>query len=283
VRWQWAAAFAALATLAHGVAWFSNLALIPFFLTRQPLQYLRTTFAAFGIAAALVLPWMAYQKLHEPPGDRLLKWHLAGQTQPDQRGLSAVLAEAYGTKTLNDLIAARSYNLIMQFGGDYRGLVDLRTEPMLSRRAEEWKYSLRAVGWWNLGWLLYPVCAFVSAKSNSCGLFLRRWYRLVLWSAATFFVWIGLMFTPGTAILQSSSYAIEVMLFVLPATLLAVTLPRLFVVTSLMAAGVFISTWAPMAPWLVGTGYLVPAALLALASWFLAVGLFNPWHGPNRL
>jgi hypothetical protein len=283
VRWQWAAAFAALATLAHGSAWFSNLALIPFFFTRQPLQSLRTTLAALGIAATLVLPWMAYQKLYEPPGDRLLKWHLAGQIQPDQRRLSTVVAEAYAKKTLDELIAARSDNLIMQFGGDYRGLVDLRTERMLSRRAEEWKYSLRAVGWWNLGWLLYPFTLYIAAKSNSCGIFLRRWYRLVLWSAATFFVWIGLMFMPGTAILQSSSYAIEVMLFVLPATLLAVTLRLVFVVTSVIAVGVFILTWAPVAPWLVGTGYLAPAELLTLASWGLALGVSNLCYGPKCL
>ena len=283
VRWPWAAAFAALATLAHGGAWFSNLALIPFFFARQPLGSLQTTLAAFGIGAGLVLPWMAYQKLYEPPGDRLLKWHLAGQIQPDDRRLAAVVAEAYGKKTLNELIAARSQNLTMQFGGDFRDLVDSRTERMLPRRADEWKYSLRAVGWWNLGWLLYPGALYFGFQNSLFRKYIERWNRLVLWSVATVVVWLSLMFMPGTATIISGSYALEAMLFILPAALLSSTSVGLLLGISLLSTGMFISTWAPVAPFLLGAGYLAPAVLLALASWIIAVGLSNPCCGPEGL
>jgi len=276
VRWSWAAGFAALATLAHGGAWFSNLALIPFFLARQPWRSLRTTCVACGIAASLVVPWMAYQKLYEPPGDRLLKWHLAGQTRPDQRRLSAVMADAYGKKSLTDLVDARSKNLTMQFRGNYGTLVDSRTESMLNRRGDEFKYSLRALGWWNLGWFLYPFAMYLASKSNSFAPFLRRWNRLTLWSAATFAVWIGLLFLPSTATIHHGSYALEAMLFVLPAAMLAATSPGLLVATSVLAVVVFMSTWAPVAPWLTGAGYVAPAVLLTLASWLVAVGLSKP-------
>ena len=33
------------------------------------------------LALVLYAPWLAYQRLYDPPGDRLLKWHLAGVTE----------------------------------------------------------------------------------------------------------------------------------------------------------------------------------------------------------
>ena len=37
-------------------------------------------------ALVLMAPWSAYQKYADPPGNRLIKWHLAGVTEIDDRG-----------------------------------------------------------------------------------------------------------------------------------------------------------------------------------------------------
>lgn len=37
------------------------------------------------MTALVVAPWIGYQKLYEPPGNRLLKWHLAGAMELDDR------------------------------------------------------------------------------------------------------------------------------------------------------------------------------------------------------
>jgi len=281
LRWIWAAAFAAIATLAHGGAWFSNLALIPLFCARQPWRHPRTVGVACAIAASIILPWMAYQKLYEPPGDRLLKMHLAGQSQPDERPLSVVIAEAYGKQSWAEVFDIRLQNLRTQLRGNYEGLGDSGSEFIIRRRRDEFFYSFRAVGWWNIGWLLYPYAIYLASKSTPFLPFLRRWNRIALWSAATFAVWIGLLYAPNTASIHHGSLALEIFLFVLPAALLASTSPGLLIATSVLAAGVFMSTWVPVEPSLGASAYLRPAALVALASWIVAVGLSNPCCGPK--
>ena len=41
------------------------------------------------------LPWLLYQKYYEPPGNRLLKMHLAGAPGVDSRGFIQALLVAY--------------------------------------------------------------------------------------------------------------------------------------------------------------------------------------------
>jgi hypothetical protein len=276
VRWPWAAAFAATATLAHGGAWFSNLALVPFFVASKPWRSPRTTLTAVVIAAATLLPWMAYQKLYEPPGDRLLKWHLAGQTNPDTHTLSKALVDAYRETSVTEVADNRWRNLLMQFKGDYRGLVDPRTAGMLTRRADEFRHSFRAVGWWNLGWLLCPIAFVYSAWKRDASTFLCRWRQLAFWAVSTFVVWIGLLFMPDTATIHHGSYALQVTLFVLPAAMLARLAPGVLVGVTGLSAAVFIATWAPMPPWLEGYGYSSPAVMIALAAWITALAFSSP-------
>lgn len=279
VRWLWAATFAATATLAHGGAWFSHLGLFPFFLASKPWHTPKTTLTACAIAAGILFPWIAYQKFYEPPGDRLLKWHLAGQTKPDNRTLSKALVDAYRDTSIAEVAGNRWRNVAMQFQGNYRALVDPRTAGMLERRADEFSHSFRAVGWWNLGWLLCPIAFVCSAWNRRGTSFLYRWRQLALWSASTLAVWIGLMFMPNTATIHHGSYALQVMLFVLPAVMLAKWSTGLLIgVVGLSVAG-FVATWAPLPPWLERYGYASPAVVIAIASWTMACALSGSCQG----
>ena len=101
----WAAFFGALGWLSHGGVAFSFLALLPFIVhqalrSSNLLGYSKLHFPpepnessnligyssaetgrvwlrAGAVFAALALPWMAYQKFYDPPGNQLLKQHLA--------------------------------------------------------------------------------------------------------------------------------------------------------------------------------------------------------------
>lgn len=88
-----AGALAALALLSHGGALFAVLGLIPWFISRFGKRCLMVGVVAFAIYA----PWLAYVKLIEPPGDRLIKWHFAGTwiTESDTRSPLESIASAY--------------------------------------------------------------------------------------------------------------------------------------------------------------------------------------------
>lgn len=89
-------ALAAFAMLCHGGTFFGvvGIALTAVVLRRIPTA--RFIGAASLAAVLLYLPWMLYQKYGDPPGDRLLKWHLAGVIEPHpEEKLSHLLVSRY--------------------------------------------------------------------------------------------------------------------------------------------------------------------------------------------
>ena len=84
-----------LGLMAHGAVAFAVLAaglLSPWWIRSVGL---RASALLVGTSLLLVLPWALYQKRVDPPGDRLLKWHLADVRQVDERGAVTVIAETY--------------------------------------------------------------------------------------------------------------------------------------------------------------------------------------------
>lgn len=75
------------------------------------------TIAVAAIALVVVMaPWWWYQKFYDPPGDRLLKYHLAGHRSVTSRSFAAVLAEAYGRVGVGGAIANKITNFEDLFG-----------------------------------------------------------------------------------------------------------------------------------------------------------------------
>jgi hypothetical protein len=86
---------ASLSILAHGASSFGVAGLTPLFLHKSNRRRL-LLLLAFGLIFGLTyLPWAAYQKFFDPPGDRLIKWHLAGAIQIDDRGAVQAIFEQY--------------------------------------------------------------------------------------------------------------------------------------------------------------------------------------------
>lgn len=73
-----AASAAALAFLSHGSSAFGLIGLIVLVIAAMPRWRVRATMAGAALAALIYAPWIAYTNLFDPPGDYLIKWHLAG-------------------------------------------------------------------------------------------------------------------------------------------------------------------------------------------------------------
>lgn len=65
------------------------------------------------LVAALTVyaPWAAYQRWVAPPGNRLLKWHLAGATAIDNRSVTESLIDAYTAPSLAELAELKRQNV----------------------------------------------------------------------------------------------------------------------------------------------------------------------------
>lgn len=100
----------ALGLLAHGGVAFALPACA--WLARNTLRQVSWRSAAIAVAAcvALYAPWAAYQRLYDPPGDRLLRWHLAGDLREFAPPFTEVLVAGYRLP-LTELAKAKARNV----------------------------------------------------------------------------------------------------------------------------------------------------------------------------
>lgn len=113
-REPWAAALfaalCALAMLAHGASAFVLIPLLGFAALRG-LPSRRWLGVAALVGVVFLVPWSAYQRFVDPPGDRLLKWQLGGSLAIDDRGALETIADGYEVAGLDGTLANKWGNV----------------------------------------------------------------------------------------------------------------------------------------------------------------------------
>ena len=273
-----AVALLTLSMLAHGGAAFAVLALIPFAYRLRRRITVRAVAACAAVAVAGYLPWTLYQRFVDPPGDRLLKWQLAGVTWIDPRGALQAILQQYHRLSLLDLLVNKWVNLL-----------SLAADPGLWRT----QYAEPA---WASGFLGYARLAQLNDLLPATGLLLlgaiallarssRRALApvapLAAFTAIALVVWVVILWGGPVvpAINHQGAYAVTVLFIALCA--LAVTYLPWPAATAILAgcAAWFAVSWIP------GLGF-VPAGTIRVppgsAPWSPAVrqaegaSVFNP-------
>lgn len=262
---------AGLAWLSHGGVAFSFLALVPWVLWRVPRDGWRRWLLAAAISALLAAPWFAYQKFYDPPGDRLLKMHLAGVLEKDPRGVWPVIRGAYHTRPWSEIIAHKLVNLRVQVSGTWAGLVDFSTAGAPHRRDDEFFYPARALTWWLLGLAALPI-AIARGRLRSTW---RAHANLLGWTLLTVLLWCVLMFTGGQAVIHQGSFAVMLTLFVLLSVWSELAGPWTIAVVAVPQAVTFATTWAVPNATIHGPLNFFASAL-AIASLVLLASLCRP-------
>jgi hypothetical protein len=109
--WILAVTLATLSMLAHGGTIFALIPLIPFALRRRTRIPLRALAASVVPAAACYVPWTLFQRFVDPPGDRLLKWQIAGVITIDSRGFLKTLVMQYQALSFHQLLSNKWVNV----------------------------------------------------------------------------------------------------------------------------------------------------------------------------
>jgi hypothetical protein len=111
------ASASALSLLAHGSGLFAVIGLVTLFWVRRKEWRTRDVIVTFAVAALIYCPWIAYQKFYDPPGDRLIKWHLAGVVPVDENRPSlATIVEEYQKAGFSGFAVNKVHNLRMLVG-----------------------------------------------------------------------------------------------------------------------------------------------------------------------
>lgn len=266
------AALAALGWLAHGGVAFSYLAFVPWLVWRAGRGELRDWLLAAGVVLLLALPWSAYQKFYDPPGNQLLNLHFAGHDGPDPRGTWPTIRDAYRPLSWTDILERRRANLALQVSGNWRTLLDFSTAGASARREAEFFHPFRALTWWVLGLAALPL------------LLLRRAHRLALitrgsdqvtlaaWPLLTTLIWCGLMFSAGSAVIHQGSYAVMLACFVLLSVWLELASRWSIAVVACLQAATLATTYAVPNAIVNGPPLGLPLLILiagAAAAWLL--------------
>ncbi|MBI4626993.1 MAG: hypothetical protein HY736_27695 [Verrucomicrobia bacterium] len=260
------AGLAALAWLSHGGVAFSFLALAPWILWRGLRGEWREWLLAALVFGGIAAPWVAYQKFHDPPGNRLLKWHLGGQIAKDARGTWQTIRENYAALSWPEIWAHKRQNFEVQVAGRPAALVEVDPAQSIRRREEEFFYAGRALTWWVFGLALFPLVWKRLAPTGGANPTLGRMHlALLAWTAGTIPLVCLLHFTGGQAVVHQSSYATMLTAFVLLSAWFDLASRRCLLAVALLQTVTLATTWTRGNP--IVHGSLEPVAFtLALLS-----------------
>jgi hypothetical protein len=275
------AALAVLGWLSHGGVAFSLLPLGPWIVWRMFRGEARWWLGAAGVFLLFALPWFAYQKLYDPPGDWLLKWHLAGEgTRDNTRSVWQAIREAYQPIPWRQVWATKSINLRLQLEGDFAGLFSAAKETRAERREDEFFHTIRGLTWW-------PVLALLALVITPRRIFTRDRGELnltVVWTLLSLAVASLALFGLNQAVIHHSSYAHMIALFVLCSVVLERAGPRWLGLLAVLQVFTLVTTWAVSNPTIRGpmAGLPVVLAFALVLAWFLVrASRAEPEEGPE--
>jgi hypothetical protein len=105
-----------LAMMGHGSSVFGILALavVAAFRGLPSWRWLGVAVVTFIV---VIGPWSAYQHWGDPPGNRLEKWYLGGDIEPDAKSVTEAITDGYGGSGLGGVVHHKGQNFVAIFGG----------------------------------------------------------------------------------------------------------------------------------------------------------------------
>jgi hypothetical protein len=217
---------AALALLSHGTAAFALIGFAIAVVAFWAWPPFKTMLAGAAALLAVYVPWMLYQTFIDPPGNRLMKWHLAGAVDVDPRPFGQTLREAYGALTWQDYLSNKMENVGVIVGTWPRSLAEI-ARLIVGRdgdiapavRIADFFQFLPSLHVFSLALIVALVLlAFMPAGEREQRDFALR---LLVALVATLVVFVLLIFMPGHSVNHQGSYATHAMATVLAFMVLA--------------------------------------------------------------
>jgi hypothetical protein len=179
----------------------------------------RFILASIAVAVLIYGPWVLYQKYYDPPGDRLLKWHLAGTIDPHPEiRFSTLLFQNYHRLSRQEIIANKTANFMFLAPDTLdclramTGLITGATQNRPIPRSENaailrgaiFFHWFAALDFLNIGIILVLYGAIFQHRDS---IELTTAWILLLWTGAVLLAWCLLMFgPPATTLIHAGSY-----------------------------------------------------------------------------
>ncbi len=211
----------AFGLLSHGGSAFAACGLILTTVVLKCRVTLKSGAIAAATLAALYLPWIFYQRFYDPPGDRLIRMHLAGVDWVDFRPVGTVIAAAYGSLTAGQILNYKldNFSTIVAHTPEYwTNAAALVTQLVAGNGQNGSVIAQSATKLRQLGFYFFlPNLGFLALGVPALAIGARRKFRSPEWRTAaivwlliafTIIPWCLIMFGPNATILHSGTYMI---------------------------------------------------------------------------
>ena len=192
----------ALAMLSHSGVMMTiiGFAFLTLILRKAPLRW---SIMFLGVTAALFLPWSLYQKLYDPPGDALLKLHLAGVIDRN-RSLSSLIMASYTNLGFMGWITTKWINVKTLFWGTSGAKLFHGASQTVLGFSELTFFNLfPCIGLANIGFAL---------RFGGRGRERQIADRMLLVSFASLVAWLLIMFAPESTTIHQGSFVTVLLL-----------------------------------------------------------------------
>jgi hypothetical protein len=273
--------FAGLAWLSHGSAAFSFILLVPWIVYEVIRGRWRSWILAGAAFVLLTAPWTAYQKLYNPPGNRLLKWHLAGQIPLDRRGFVETLCDNYERAGWSEIWHNKVENFRLLVSPDWWRVTQVSRVGADSRRRQEFLETMHGLTWWLCG-LVCAAHLMTSRRIAQEGPLWRSPDVVVFgWVMLTFLAWCLMMFGPAKTVIHQGSFAAMISLFALCSVWLQKTHRYAILVIVALQVTTLATTWLPSTQRIFGPLNGVSVALSVLCAIGLCGFIIPAVRGPQ--
>jgi len=203
-----AGALAGFAMQCHGSAAFAILPLGAFLFFRNAWQLSHPRIIirnglAFGTCFIfLQIPWTLWQNLGDPPGDRLVKWHIGGVMSVDNRSARQTIIESYKNINWEKFFENKKENIKTLFMP-----ANLAISPWLALENRDRALNTDFFGVFpSMSWALPAWFGLIIIWIHDRGARSKlrfefsKFLPAILWMLTTASVWVILMFIPGSTI-----------------------------------------------------------------------------------
>lgn len=274
-RSYWAAALIgallAVAMMGHGSSVFGIVPLVVLVAWRG-LPSWRWVGVVALVGIVVMAPWSAYQKWGEPPGNRLVKWSLAGVPEIDDRGSVETIVDSYREVGLGGAIHNKGQNYVTMLGGGpaWEALGRAR-DGLESGDLETMVRELRLILFFNLfpalGLLLVAPFAMLLARRRGRERPQEWSFALTCWAVVGIgaAAWGLLAFgdLASRTVLHVCSYLLPILAFAGAVAGLRATFPRFAIYYAALAATLMLALYVPYLEPLTEVAFSLSAALLA--------------------
>lgn len=193
----------ALAFLAHGGIAFAIIGLgLVYILSQLSIHGIFRGVITFITFLIFYLPWAHYKAAVQPPGDRLLKWHLLDHIPVTDQSFFEVAAEKYQGFDLSDLMKRLRVSLDHQFHAPLERVMRNESDFHFGELLIEQSFY-STIG--SVGFLTLPICLLIAlcVRNRAIGISTLLWFFcFASWSLLSF---------KGAINVHEGAYAVQVL------------------------------------------------------------------------